>query len=53
MPATQEILFENINKKNAASDNISYTYFCYEGVLVVEKATLINYATGGMEIVEI
>ena len=44
--------FENINKKNAASDNISYTYFCYEGVLVVDKEKLIDYATGGMEIVE-
>ena len=44
--------FENINKKNAASDNISYTYFCYEGVLVADKTSLINYATGGMEVVE-
>lgn len=44
--------FENINKKNAASDNISYTYFCYEGVLVVDKEMLLNYVTGGMEIVE-
>ena len=43
--------FENINKKNAASDNISYTYFCYEGVLVAEKDKLFNYVTGGMEIV--
>ena len=44
--------FENINKKNAASDNISYTYFCYEGVLVVDKEKLINYVTGGMDIDE-
>lgn len=44
--------FDNINKKNAASDNISYTYFCYEGALVVDKTTLINYATGGMEVVD-
>ena len=44
--------FENINKKNAASDNISYTYFCYEGALVVDKTMLINYATGGMEVVD-
>ena len=42
--------FENINKKNTASDNISYTYFCYEGVLVADKTALINYATGGMEV---
>lgn len=45
--------FENINKKNAASDNISYTYFCYEGVLVVDKEKLFNYVTGGMDIVEV
>lgn len=44
--------FENINKKNAASDNISYTYFCYEGVLVVDKEKLLDYVTGGMEIDE-
>ena len=44
--------FENINKKNAASDNISYTYFCYEGVLVASKEKLINYVTGGMEVIE-
>lgn len=44
--------FENINKKNAASDNISYTYFCYEGALVVDKEMLLGYVTGGMEIVE-